>query len=189
MSVCDAGDARRSAADRPRGGRRATLRLPEAKARVGVEERFACTGRGTDAAGVTERTRAGVTENADAGKDIAKRSRAKRQEYAPEVWKDPHDARERSDDGENARAAVSEQAMDTSSSKKTAGQSHGKTVDNQNTHPPPNQPENRVRAPRIRACNAHMTQPNAGARRRRPAMKERSADAGPRQQEKQKRPR
>src|SRR5437899_1601301 len=132
-------------------GRAAAARdaaLPEAKARVGVEERSRARVEERTRVGVTERTRAGVTERATREKDIATRSAREGHERAVQARVTRENERMTR---ENARAAVREQPM-----------ARGRT------QTPPimarGHDEPRAAAPRIERATPHMTQPNAARR-------------------------
>ena len=115
-------------------GRAAAVRdaaLPEAKARVGVEER--------SRARVEERTRTGPTEHVTREKDIATRSAREGHERAVVQTRMTR---------ENARAAVREQPMARARTQTPPIMARG--------HDEP-----RAAAPRIERATPHVTQPNA----------------------------
>jgi uncharacterized protein YraI len=130
----------RSAARIGRAAAARNAALPDAKARVGVEERSRARVEERTRAGVTERTRAGVTERVTREKDIAKRSAREGRERAVQAPMTRESARMTR---ENARAAVREQPMARA-----------------RTQTPPIMARGHDE-PRTAAPRPHMTQPNA----------------------------
>jgi uncharacterized protein YraI len=134
-------------------GRAAAARdtaLPEAKARVGVEERSRARVEERTRAGATERTRAGVTERVTREKDIATRNaREVRDRAAVQPRMTRESARmTRESARENARATVREQPMARTRTQTPPVMARG--------HDEP-----RAAAPRIERAAPQMTQPNA----------------------------